>query len=195
MFEALLPWALAVVGLVLAATASLRLFQRHLAAPPAFLDLLERLCKKGEFERARKLCRAAAVFPAAVLAGHALGLRLDPLVYPESDASYRSAPVAVPFAQRVREALMPTLVAQRAVVRRQPVYALAGTIMTFVAVGRGSGPHVAMAAGTLLLTLYVIWRALTIERGLLLVFERLSSLVLPGDQMHAPTADTSPAAH
>ena len=180
-------WALSLVGAVLALAAASVPFARVLDTAK-FLRFVERCCREGDWERARKICSAMPKSCVGKVTRHALGLRLEETVLVEGEeAGYRDAPAEVPFAERVRAELAPLARAEIEGLRRSLALALAGGLLAAVSLLRtpSGGLATTVAVVAILAAAWVVRQRQKLGRDLELTMDRLAELVRPGDEMHA----------
>jgi hypothetical protein len=152
-----------------------------------FLAVLGKLVDRGDYPKARRLCRAVPKqCHVGALVARALDLRLEATVLVEGDeADYRSAPETVPLEDRARDALEPYAEEERGKAMRRVVIAGAGGAMA-----AGSllppWPAVPTLVGALgvILALLALRMHANIRRGIALVMERVPPWILPEKQMH-----------
>ncbi|MCC6528545.1 MAG: hypothetical protein IT373_38215 [Polyangiaceae bacterium] len=183
-----LVWALSVAGAALALVGAVLVLGRTLNAP-IVLRSLERIIEAGNWQKARRLCRATGTTSAGRVAGHALELRLEAHVDRASDgasAGYRQAPDEVPLAERARAALAPVAAAERR--RLWPALLLAlvggGSAGASLVRAPSADAQTALALVGLLLAAWTVRERVRLGRGLDDVVSRMSELVRPGDAMH-----------
>jgi hypothetical protein len=175
----------AIVGSLVALAGSWPLHRRNMVRHDAFLEQIRKLTRAGNFERARKLCRAAPDAPIARLTARALSLRLEERS--AGEARYRQAPALVPLAEQAREALLPVALVERSLIRKLLALSCAGGVLAAASLVRPFAWSVATIAAllALLFAALALHHARVLTRGLDAALAVLPMWVRPADEMHA----------